>query len=380
MKETLGLRVLGEVMSWDDARATREFHWLSLMARLKYDGYEDFLAGARFIESLVNWLQQFSMGAERENAYAFVRCVLVYIGPAEMLRLVESFYADHVQRHLGRVVAEQHRVPAYRVWSSLQTASAYDTLLRRTLFVGLSEGAHLDIVRRANSGIVSNEQVLLTTYADADKWSKLLKDLRSDLQDTAATFRLVYLIDDFVGSGTTFLRKDKAGEWKGKLHSFRQTISPVLQSHFDPQLTVCVHHYIANHRAVGVVRDREQRARAELGVDRWFPEVHFSFGTVLPNTLPIDCSPLPEAQQFIPLAKKYFDPEDPTTKNKHIEEGGTDASLGFSACALPLVLEHNTPNNSVALLWADTPGHDGADNAPRRHAMRPLFRRRQRHG
>jgi hypothetical protein len=380
MKEALGLRVLGEVMDWDDARATDEFRWLSLMARLKYDGYEDFLAGARFIENLVNWLQQFPRGTEREDAYAFVRCVLVYIGPAEMLRLVESFYSDHVQRHLARVVAEQHGLPAYRIWSSLQTAAAYDTLLRRTLFVGLSEGAHLDIVRRANSGIISNEQVLLTTYVDREKWDKLLKDLRADLQDAGAKFRIVYLIDDFVGSGTTFLRKDKAGEWRGKLCSFRQTIDKVLQSHFDAALTVCVHHYIANHRAVAVIKEREQKARAELGLGAWFAEVDFSFGTVLPSTLPIDCSPLLEAQRFIPLAKTYFDPDDPTTKNKHIEEGGTDASLGFSGCALPLVLEHNTPNNSVALLWADTPGHDGADGAPRRHAMRPLFRRRQRHG
>ena len=380
MKEALALRVLGEVMDWDDGRATEEFRWLSLMARLKYDGYEDFLAGARFIESLVNWLQQFPKGGEREDAYAFVRSVLVYIGPAEMLRLVESFYNDHVQPHLARIVAEQYSLPPYRIWSTLETASAYDRLLRRTLFVGLSEGAHLDIVRRANSGIISNEQVLLTTYVDTEKWAKLLKDLRSDLHDAAATFRMVYLIDDFVGSGTTFIRKDKSGEWKGKLRSFRQTIDRVLHSHFDPALTVCVHHYIANHRAVAVIRDREQKAREELGVDHWFANVTFSFGTVLPSNLPIDCSPLRAAQRFIPLAKTYFDPDDPTTKNKHIEEGGTDASLGFSACALPLVLEHNTPNNSVALLWADTPGHDGADGAPTRHAMRPLFRRRQRHG
>ena len=380
MNEALGLRVLGEVMDWDDARATEEFRWLSLMARLKYDGYEDFLAGARFIESLVNWLQQFPRGREREDAYAFVRRVLVYIGPAEMLRLVESFYSDHVQRHLARIVAGQHGLPAYRVWSSLQTATAYDTLLRRTLFVGLSEGARLDVVRRTNSGIISHEQVLLTTYADTEKWDKLLTDLRSDLEDTTATFRIVYLVDDFVGSGTTFLRKDKSGEWKGKLRSFRQTIESVRQSHFDDALTVCVHHYIANYRAVAVIQERERQARADLGLDRWFPEVNFSFGSELPSSLPIDCSPIREAQRFIPLAETYFDPDDPLLKNKHIKEGGTDVSLGFSACALPLVLEHNTPNNSVALLWAETPGHDGADGAPRRHAMRPLFRRRQRHG
>jgi hypothetical protein len=47
--------------------------------------------------------------------------------------------------------------------------------------------------------------------------------------------------------------------------------------------------------------------------------------------------------------------------------------LGYKECALPLILEHNTPNNSISLLWAETTGAHGA------HAMRPLFRRVTRH-
>ena len=46
---------------------------------------------------------------------------------------------------------------------------------------------------------------------------------------------------------------------------------------------------------------------------------------------------------------------------------------GYANCALPLVLEHNTPNNSIPILWAETQGKLG-------HPMRPLFRRRDRHG
>ncbi len=63
-------------MNWSDDRAREEFRWLRLMARLKYDGYRDFQAGMRFIESLVTWLQQFKP-AERETAYGFVRKTLV---------------------------------------------------------------------------------------------------------------------------------------------------------------------------------------------------------------------------------------------------------------------------------------------------------------
>ncbi|MEX1183988.1 MAG: hypothetical protein WEF86_12215 [Gemmatimonadota bacterium] len=383
MKEKLALRVLGDIMGWSDERATQEFRWLSLMSRLKYDGYHDFLAGVRFIESLANWMQQFEP-TDRECAYAFVRSALVYIGPAEMLRLVESFYPEHVQRRLARAVAQRHGVSPYRVWAQEKTAGAYDNLLRQTLFIGLSEGARLDLFRRANARTIRNEQVLLATYVNEEKWRKLREELASDLgvatDDQRAKFQCVYLIDDFVASGTTFIRKDaEDGPWKGKLAGFRDTIANVRESHFESDLTVCVHHHVATHRAVGVLEERQRQALDEEGAAQWFTNVEFSYGTILPADLPIDESALDEARDFVDLAQRYFDPDDPSTRNKHIEKGGTSAELGFAGCALPLVLEHNTPNNSVALLWADTPGNDGGNDEPERHAMRPLFRRRQRH-
>ena len=37
---------LGEIMRWDTERFRHEFGWLGLMAKIKYDGYQDFRAGA----------------------------------------------------------------------------------------------------------------------------------------------------------------------------------------------------------------------------------------------------------------------------------------------------------------------------------------------
>jgi hypothetical protein len=375
VKEALALRVLGEIMSWDDDQASREYRWLSLISRLKYDGYQDFLAGVRFVESLCTWIQQFEP-ADRAAAYAFVRNVVVYIGPGEMLRLVELFFPDHVQRKLMRAAAEARGIPRHRVWSDPGATAAFERMLRSTLFIGLSEGARLDQFRRANAGIISNEQVLLATYVEGEKWDDLLKDLRDDLKDDTARFAMVYLIDDLVASGTTFIRKDAgSGRWKGKLNRFRRAVGEKLATHFDPNLLVCVHHYVANHRAVATLSERQGVALAELGED-WFPRVEFTFGTVLPESLPIDCSTHPDARGFIPVAMKYYDSK---IENKHTWEGGTSLELGFAGCALPLVLEHNTPNNSAGLLWAESRGNDGSDGEPARHAMRPLFRRRQRH-
>ena len=114
MNENLGLRILARIMNWTDKRAREEFAWLKLMARLKYDGYRDFQAGVRFIESLVTWLQQFKT-RERETAYMFARRTLVYIGPSEMQRVVEQFYPRFVWDRLVRMVAKEHGVPPYRV-------------------------------------------------------------------------------------------------------------------------------------------------------------------------------------------------------------------------------------------------------------------------
>ena len=376
MKQDLALKVLGQIMAWDNDRASEEYHWLSLMSRLKFDGYQDFLAGARFIESLAYWIQQFD-SSDREAAYAFVRHVLVYVGPAELLRLVELFFPDTVQRRIVQAAAMETDVPAYRVWADTRAAAAYDRLLRRTLFIGLSEGARLDLFRRANAGTISNDQVLLATYADEDKWNDLLKELRKDLQDETATFGTIYLIDDFAGSGLTFIRRDEeAQEWKGKLKKFRVSVEERLTTHFDPAVNIFVHHYIATSDAKINLAQRQDAALTELGVGGWFQSVQFTFGMVLKSDFPVDRSPIPEARAFLPIAERYYDT---AAQSKHTDVGGTGVQLGFSGCALPLILEHNTPNNSVGLLWADTDGQPDAAGSPTTHPMRPLFRRRQRH-
>jgi len=363
MNQEFILGKLSEIMGWDTDVARQEFAWLRLMSQMKYDGYQDFLAGARFIESLADWLQQFEQ-AERTDAYDLVRKWLVYISAAEMNHLVELFYPETIQWRIQEAVARRVNIPTYAVWATKQSRDAYRDLLRQTLFIELSDGARIDVFRRANAGHISNEQVMTAPRMNQEKWADVLTDLRKDLASQDARFAFVFLIDDFVGSGTTLLRNED-GRWTGKLSRFWNDVQSVLSTHFEPDWQLCVHHYLATARAKDSVEASQQRALAEL--DGWFNNVKFSYGTVLPVELPLD-----EARHagFLALTQKYYDA---SIETRHTRKGGTDARLGFGACALPLVLEHNTPNNSVALLWADTQG--GQD----RHAMRPLFRRRQRH-
>lgn len=373
MNQDLGLRILGRIMDWGDERAREEFRWIQLMARLKYDGYRDFQAGMRFIESLVTWLQQFKQ-SEREIAYHFVRQTLVYIGSSEMQHLVEQFYPRTVHERLIWTVAKDRGIPTYRVLADAHLE--VEQLRRQTLFMGLSDGARIDILRQSNAGRLTNEQFVVATQVDGEKWKDLISNLQSDLKNTDARFRLIYLIDDFAGTGMSFIRYDVENEmWKGKLKRFYGSVNAALEamgegSIFTPEWELCIHYYIASAQSKGFINKRLKEMQNSLEINGQAKTTYSSFGTVLPNSLPLD-----PHDPFNNLTQNYYND---IIQTKHTDIGEvTHIGRGFGGCALPLALEHNTPNNSVALLWAESGEID--KNRRMAHAMRPLFRRRERH-
>ena len=321
MNQDFILGRLSEIMGWDNDRSREEFDWLRLMSRMKYDGYQDFLAGMRFIESLADWMQQFAK-QEREVAYRLVRDSLIYISTAEMNHLVELFYPETVQWRLQNAVASRLKISPYRVWAIEESANLYRRMLRQTLFVELSDGARIDVFRRANAGTISNEQVITAPRVNDEKWADLIKDLRSDLKDDQAKFISLFLIDDFIGSGTTLLRKEE-GKWKGKLARFRDDVQRFRNTHFEEGWTLNVHHYIGSHLAQKVVHERQREAIAEHETGKWFDNVQFSFGTILPANTPITEESHPD---FIELTRSYYDK---SIETKHTEVGGSGARLGF---------------------------------------------------
>lgn len=374
MNQRLGLRLLGEVMRWSDEQARDEFRWLKLMSRFRYDDYEDFRAGVRFIERLSVWLQQFKQD-DRETAYLFIKNRLIYLGPAQMQLLVERMYPEVIERRLLRAVSVNRAMPSYSVWRDPDAVRDLKALRRRTLFMALSDGARIDEFRRANAGILSNEQIVVATQLDGSKWKDLLKELRKD-QGASATFEEVYLIDDFVASGTTLLRfDDDEKSWKGKLVKFRDTLREAQtalggSSIIAAAAQIHIHHYVASAYAESAIGERVREMRQATADDEWLDRVTFSFGYILPADLPLKKD---SSQPFRKLVENYYDP---SLQNRHSEVSGIDSMMfGYKECGLPLVFEHNTPNNSLPLLWAETEG----DASKAVHSMRPLFRRRQRH-
>ncbi len=374
MNEDVAIRVLETITGWNEETIQREAAWLQLMANFKYDGYRDYLAGARFTERLADWLQQFSP-EQRQTAYDYVRNRLIFVSLAEMRHLVALFFPSVIEKALLNNVAATLLSPNYLVWTHPQAEDEFKRALRKTLFFGLSDGARMDTFRRLNEGMISNEQVLVAPQVNRVKWAEVLRKLRKALGDEEARFSRVFLIDDFVGSGKTLLRwEEEERKWDGKLLRFwedGQTVldngQTVFASHFEPSWSLHVHHYIASWEGKRNVEDAYAQARRERPAGTWFEHVDFTFGLVFDSSLPLQTER--DAAMWA-LTEQYYDP---SIQTKSTAVGGEHVKRGFGNCGLPVILEHNTPNNSLALLWADTMGGEGVP------AMRPLFRRAQRH-
>ena len=109
---------------------------------------------------------------------------------------------------------------------------------------------------------------------------------------------------------------------------------------FEKNSRLCIHHYIASFNAVDTIKFQVNKAKKNIDDENWFQEVHFSFGMILPDDLPISADKNANAN-LIELTKKYYDP---IIQSKHTDVGGVEhLGLGYGGCALPLILEHNTP-------------------------------------
>lgn len=367
MRENYALRYLARLVNWNDTRLANEVGWLRRMAAYKFDTYQDFIAGERFIAALIHWLSQFDK-ADRDFAFSLLRDYLIFLSAGEIQHLVRRTVPAHFHPLWVQRVAHERRIAPYEIWASEQSAAAYRRLMRRSLFIGLSDGARMDVFRRANVGVISNEQIAVTYELSATKLDSLLKDLRKDEQAADARFEMVFLIDDFLGSGTTLCRKNQEQVWKGKVARFGDNIAPKVATCFSDSFEIVAHHYVAMENGL-------ERARTNLAsfsqetTHAFFRGKNFRLTSdlLLNNAARFPAGADARMDAFL---RKYYDPEIMTPS---LLEGGCHVQNGFADCGLVLVLEHNTPNNSLAILWATS-------TKPTSHRkMRPLFSRRQRH-
>jgi len=375
MRDELAERLLGAVMEWAAADLAKERQRLVDMAAYKYNEYQQFYPGQRFLESLALWLSQFDP-EERKIAYRFVTERLVFLSNSELNHLVSMAYPDLIRPWLFRTAAEQIRTEMWNV-GRIASSREFRLLRRRAVFLGMSDGARIDIFRRANKRELDHEQIVATYDVSPEKANdmlgKLTKALTSILEreptEAEARFQTVLLLDDFSASGTSII-SGGACRFSGKVakvyESLRKGDSGLARLVALEGLRVWIVLYVATQQAITNIKEHAGHLLGEI-------DKNWSLLVVqkLDDRVPLS-DYHPEDPAFLRLVDqdRYYDS---SVEDENTRKGGTDVKRGFAGCSLPLVLSHNTPNNSIFLLWAD-PGRHSERN------LRGLFPRVSRHG
>jgi hypothetical protein len=348
MHDQTAEQLLAKVMGWQDLEEVhKHLSPLQLLADYKYDHYQRFGPGRRFIESLALWLYQFSP-ADRQAALKLVREKLVYFSESEFSHLVRTAYPDWIVQERIRLVAEEQNIAAHRV-GEICRHRRFRELQLKSLYLGLSDGARTNELRRASSGEISNEQIWQAYELGDDKAGDMLKELRSSLfaagfETQKPRFNLIWLLDDFSGSGNTYIRYEGETEtFKGKIKKIFDRLHRgdlVDPSHYEVFLLL----YAATRQAIDHIEYWSDRFTSE---NRYKP-LQVRVLCPIGQEIAVTHEPDPDLSDLLDKSEYY----DSRATDKHIAVGGTDdARLGFAGCALPVVLSHNTPNNSIYLLW-----------------------------
>jgi hypothetical protein len=348
MRDPNAQQLLAKVMDWQDQDTVlRYVPNLQLLADYKYDHYQRFGPGKRFIESLALWLNQFE-APDRAAALDLVSNRLVYFSDAEFSHLVQMAHPDVIVPERMRLVAEENDIASHRV-AMISQHRRFKELRLKSLFLGLSDGARTDELRRASDGEISNEQIWQAYELGEEKAQDMVSELRAslanaDIASVNARFNLIWLLDDFSGSGNTYIRFDKdEKQFKGKIKKIYEQLHRgklIDPSHYEVFLLL----YVATRQAMDHIEYWSERFTSEFGYKP------LQMRVLSPIEREISLSVQTPAALTTVLSKEQYC--DQRVVDKHFRTGGTtDARLGFAGCALPVVLSHNTPNNSVYILW-----------------------------
>jgi hypothetical protein len=351
VKDELAERLLAKVMNWDAPEVATHVRNLQALATYKYDSYAGFRPGEKFMENLAVWLGQFDY-EDRKNALRFVLENLVFMSRAEMDHAIEITYHEIIRPTILWRAAEELSLPPHMMRKAANTP-VFRALERKVLVLGLADGAQLDRLRRSSP--LSHEQFYLSPELGPEGIAGAVRALEVALKKLELPgpplFRHVMLVDDFYGSGHTLIRKE--GEaMKGKLVRARSHLDALIeQNALEPDAPVSVILYAASEQALAYIREQLE----SLGL-RW----ELSCVQMIPNACKVT------NPDILRICESFFDP---ILEDSHKGR----APYGYADARLPLVLHHNSPNNSVSIIWADTREVEGSAG------RRALFPRYERH-
>ncbi len=345
MKDENAQTLLAKVMGWDSDATIRYVPMLQLLADFKYDHYQRFAPGKRFIESLALWLNQFDP-SDRQSALDFVLNELIFFSEQEMKHLVQTAYADHVSHEHVRLVSEETGIAPHCV-AQITSHERFRELRVKSLYLGLSDGARTNDLRRASDGEIGNEQIWQAYELGEEKAAEMIGALAESLKkdgflSAPSKFNLIWLIDDFSGSGNTYIRYED-GRFKGKITKiYEQLHNSDLVDLFHYEVFLLL--YVATQQAM----DHIEYWADQFASERGYKPLQLRVLCPIKQSVSLTLNSSSHAAGL--LAKENYC--DQSCVDKHFKIGGTDdVRFGFAGCALPVVLNHNTPNNSIFVLW-----------------------------
>lgn len=363
MNSNLANQLLASIMKWDAQTLASERAALEFMGSMKYDAYDRYMPGMRFMSSLVQWLNDIEE-EDRDEAYKFIKEKLVFISSTQMNYLVDLLYDSKIRPILLDMATTETGMPSYKRSSNV-VHNRFEIEKRSALVVGLGDGAHTDILRR--SAGFSNEQVLTNYYPDGKKLKDMLDELRKDDKLKSIEkpyFRRIFLIDDFTASGKSFIRYDESdGKYHGKLKKIIdelctrgyvekgqkiEHLSYLLNP--EQKIQIDILFSIATEKAKTSIKDNLDDYLKSVG---WQDKVEFNIHIVqlLEDKLSND---IKSDNNLVRVLKKDKHFVEECVISKSYKVGKNDSPwLGFDECALPVVLAHNTPNNSLPIIWQD---------------------------
>lgn len=355
MRDELAGRLLDRLLDWSPEEQSVWMSDLRRLAAYKFDQYEAYAPGERFFERLARWLGEFPEVAQRRRLITFIRSTLIFISRDELDHAIACVYPDFIKRDLIQHAAAELGISAHHV-KKIVTSSAFRSLRRKTLYLGLSDGARMDRLRRASPEL-SHEQFWLSPEVGAHAVTTIAEKLAEAIDEMAlngpAQFRHVVFVDDFYGSGFSLLHRKDDGTWGGKLRRAQEHLN-MLRNGEHPLLaddvTVTLVLYVASAQA---------RDHIESVLSAFEPTWKLRIVQLLPESTVVTD---PELRA---ICEWFFDD---VLIDKHKKRR---VPLGYQDGSLPLVLHHNTPNNSISPLWADSVGRDGKE----RHALFPRYER-----
>lgn len=363
MNSNLANQLLASIMKWDAPTLASERAALEFMGSMKYDAYDRYMPGMRFMSSLVQWLNDIKE-EDRYESYKFIKEKLVFISSMQMNYLVDLLYDSKIRPILLDMSTAETGMPSYKC-SSKVVRTRFEIEKRSALVIGLSDGAHTDILRR--SAGFNNEQVLTNYYPDGKKLKDMLDELRKDQKLKGIEnpfFRRIFLIDDFTASGKSFIRFDESDrEYHGKLKRIIDELC--IKGYVEKEQKIEHLSYLLNPEQkiqidiLFCIATEKARTNIKSSLDdylksvNWQNKVEFNIHIVqiLEDKLAID---IKTDKDLVKLLKKDEHFVEECVISKSYKVGKNDNPwLGFDECALPIVLAHNTPNNSLPIIWQD---------------------------